>query len=169
MKVKYWSTSNTLSCYNTDFEIRLTVHLLLTEGETSVLYDPATIVQFVDAIFLPSNVITTKIEYERLLRELLYPGCTTLIRNRVHVTMYALKYFFSGLVSKRVSEMSSCAILEQRHSKLINWLLKFDFDRIILNAHNILDVSEGCNFCQNVFSDEKTTSGFDGVNVNRKK
>ena len=65
--------------------------------------------------------------------------------------MYALKYFFSGLVSKRVSEMSSCAILEQKHSKLIKWLLRFDFDRIILNAHNILDVSEGCNFCQNVF------------------
>ena len=65
MKVKYWKSAGILSCNNVDFELHLKVHLLKSGSNSSVLYDPIRISNFIDSSFLPSQTVNCKFDHER--------------------------------------------------------------------------------------------------------
>ena len=95
------------------------------------------------------SLSSTSEDFEWLLKSLLYPGCTIQIEHKVYVTVSGLKYFFSSLVSFRACNFSSCTFREHYHSKFLNWLLKFDFDKFIRKACG-LDVAVSYTFCQSI-------------------
>ena len=131
MKVKYWKSTNILSCYNINFELNLNVIVSKVGNECNILYDPLDIVHFIDRFFFVRSVSTSVQEYEHLLKVFLYQGCIYMIENKVFVNIYGLKHFFSSLVSSRVSANPASNKIELKHSKFILWALKYDFDQII--------------------------------------
>ena len=125
MKVKYWKSTNILSCYNINFELNLNVIVSKDGNECNVYYDPLDIVNFIDRFFFVPSVSTSDQECEHFLQVFLYPGCVYMIGNKVYVNIYGLKHFFSSLVSSRVSALPTSNKIELKHSKFINWVLKF--------------------------------------------
>ena len=104
MKVKYWKSTNILSCFNINFELNLNILITKVEDESIVLYDPSDIVHFIDNSFLPATVLTSFDKYERMLKVFLYPSCIIQVENKVYVTIYGLKHFFSSLVISSFGE-----------------------------------------------------------------
>ena len=89
----------------------------------------------------------------------LYPGCITQVNDKDYVSVEGLKYFFSGLVSSRVFAGKRTNILENKHSKFINWFMKFDFSKIVFKGLKF-DTSSTCKFCQFVGYDHKIQGKF---------
>ena len=85
MKVKYWKSTNILSCYNINFELNLNVIVSKDGNECNVYYDPLDIVNFIDRFFFVPSVSTSDQECEHLLQVFLYPGCVYMIGNKVYV------------------------------------------------------------------------------------
>ena len=150
MKVKYGKSDQIRTCFNEHFKLCLQTQILKVENENVILYDPSNVLTFIDKDFF--SVSSSSVDFEWMLSSLIFPGCQVQVENKVYVTISGLKYFFSSLVSHRACNDSTCKILEQIHSKFLNWFLKFDFDKFMRKAYGI-EYAESCTFCQNVLDD----------------
>ena len=84
MKVKYWKSSSTLSCFNSDFHLDLKIRIWNVDGESIVLYDPIDILDFIDERFLAVHrTKTSSRDISRLLQLCLYPSCRFKIHDKV--------------------------------------------------------------------------------------
>ena len=152
MKVKYKQSSSIFSCFNSDFQLDIQTFVTNIESENRVLYDPLSIFKFVDSQFLTNPVMTPCYEeYETWINRFLYQGCNIMIDNKLFVSETGLKHFFSSFITVRLIENK--LLMEWKHSKFTNWVLKFDFDAFILKATNIIDLSTVCKFCKTIVTD----------------
>ena len=149
MKVKYKQSSSILSCFNSDFQLDIQTTITNNESGTRVLYDPLCIFKFIDSLCLTNPVLTPCYEeYETWINRFLYQGCNIMIDNKLFVSETGLKHFFSSFITVRLIENK--LLMEWKHSKFTNWVLKFDFDAFILKATNSIDLSTVCKFCKTI-------------------
>ena len=157
MKVKYKQSSGILSCFNSDFQLDIQTFVTNIESETRVLYDPLCIFKFIDTLFLTTPVLTPcYVEYETWINRFIYQGCNIIIDNKLFVTATGLKHFFSSFITVRLIENK--LLMEWKHSKFTNQLLKFDFDTFILKATNRVDLFTACKFCKTIATDNVVDS-----------
>ena len=148
MKVQYWKSSNIFTAFNASFKLILNIHVQKKDHELSILYDPWDIVQFLNDSFLPV-LGKASFDFTQMMQVLLYPGCKYVVEQKVYVNVYGLKYFFSSLVSFTVSQYENFDALGIQHSKFIGWVMKFDFDQVILKGHEMVpETAVTCNFCK---------------------
>ena len=157
MKVKYKQSSSILSCFNSDFQLDIDTLFTKVEAENRVLYDPLCIFKFIDSLFLRTPILTPLyMEYDQWINRFLYQGCNMTINNKLLVTAVGLKHFFSSFIAVRLIENKLS--MEWKHSKFLNWFLKFDFDAFILKANNHSDLSTACKFCKTIATDNVVDS-----------
>ena len=154
MKVKYRQSLNILSCFNSDFQ--LDIHTLITkvEGETTVLYDPSYIFKFIDNVFINPSIFASVSDYDQWTKTFLYQGCSLTIENKLYVTVAGFKHFFSSFITIKL--MENKLVMDWKHAKFLNWLLKFDCDTFILKANNNIGLkSRACEFCKTIAYDKE--------------
>ena len=134
MKVKFWKSSNTLAISNVNYRLNLKTYIAKATNNDVVLYDPLGLLEFVTKSFLPNEPSSTEDDYKHMMSIFLYPGCITQVNEKDYVSAEGLKYFFSGLVSSQVFAGKRPNILENKHSKFINWFMKFDFNNIVFKG-----------------------------------
>ena len=148
MKIKYRKECNTLTCFNSYYELKLKVIIAEVDNIKCAFYDPSNILDFIDNSLIPRSTPSTIHEYEHLLKIILYHGCSKTIDNKLYVTVTGLKHFFSSVSSLRLYQGQSTNSLQREPSKFMNWFLKFDLNDVIFKSENLLDLTGCCKICK---------------------
>ena len=82
--------------------------------------------------------------YEQLIKKFVFHGSNITIDNKLLITVAGLKHFFSSFITVRILENK--LEMDWKHSKFLNWFLKFDFDTFILKANNGIDFLKFAHF-----------------------
>ena len=118
--------------------------------ESKVLYDPLCIFEFIDSHFITFNdsVKPNPSDYNQWVDRFIFQGYSITIDNKLFVTAVGLKHFFSSFLAVRLIENK--LEMGRKHSKFLNWILKFDFDAFILKGSGQIDASKACTFCKSI-------------------